>query len=72
MFDWVWGFMDKFQGWVVALLPAWMGSGFSELNAAMGPTVRYFAYLGGLDAVIPTVIGAYIVRFLIRRIPFFG
>lgn len=72
MFDWLWDWIDKLQGWLLGLLPDWLGNGFGDLTAAMGPTVRYLAYLGGLDAVVPIIIGAYIARFLIRRIPIFG
>lgn len=72
MFDWVWSLIEKFLAWMLSLLPSWLGSGFAELDAAMGPAARYFSYLFALDVAIPTAIGAYIVRFLIRRIPFFG
>lgn len=72
MFDWLWGFLSKFQGWLIPLLPDWMGTGFADLSAAMGPSVKYLAYLAGLDTVMPVVIGAYITKFLIRRIPIIG
>jgi hypothetical protein len=72
MFDWLSPLVDKFNSWLVGLLPDWLGSGFSDLSALFGPTAKYFAYLGGFDVVIPVIITAYTVKFLIRRLPVVG
>lgn len=72
LFSWIPSMLDRFQGWMLGLLPDWLGNGFAELASAFGPTAQYLAWLSGLDVVLPTILGAYIVKFLIRRIPFIG
>lgn len=71
-FDWVGPLIDKMYEGLLGLLPDWLGTGFADISSAMGPIARYFAYLAGLDVVPAIIIGAYGVRFLIRRIPFIG
>lgn len=72
MFDWVSDLFSKFFSWLLGLLPGWLGNGWDQLAAAFGPIAQYFAYLSALDVVAPTIVGAYVVRFLIRRIPLVG
>lgn len=72
MFDWIPALFDKFFDWLAGLLPDWLGSGFDDLASAFGPVAEYFAYLMALDVVAPVVMAAYIVRFLIKRIPLIG
>lgn len=72
MFDWLWDFISKLLDWVVGLLPTWLGNGWAELSSYFGPTAKYIAYISGLDAVVPVVISAVIIRFFIRRIPVVG
>lgn len=72
MFDWVGDLLNEFLGWLASLLPDWLGSGWDGLAASFGPIAKYFAYLGGLDVVAPTVMSAYVIKFLIRRIPVIG
>lgn len=72
MFDWLWSLIAKFVGWLLALLPAWLGNGFDELSSAFGPLAKYVGYLSGFDAVVPITITAFIVRFFIRRLPVIG
>lgn len=72
MFDWIADLFDTFFEWLSGLLPDWLGSGYDQLAGALGPAAQYFAYLAGLDVVAPTIIGAYVVRFMIKRIPLIG
>lgn len=72
LFSWIPALFDKFQGWLVTLLPDWLGNGFSDLASSFGPTLQYFGWMLGLDAILPIIIGAYIAKFLIRRIPIIG
>lgn len=72
MFDWLSSLIDKFFAWIVALLPDWLGNGYDIIASAFGPVAQYLSYLSGLDVVAPTILGAYTIRFLIRRIPFVG
>lgn len=72
MFDWIAELFDKAFAWLSSLLPDWLGTGWDQLASAFGPVAQYLAYLSGLDVVAPTIMGAYVVRFLIRRIPVIG
>lgn len=72
MFDWIAELFDKAFAWLASLLPDWLGTGWDQLASAFGPVAQYLAYLSGLDVVAPTIMGAYVVRFLIRRIPVIG
>lgn len=57
-------------GYLVSKLP-----GPSDLNSALAswtPAMWYFADLTMWTQFFPGVISAYILRFAIRRIPFFG
>lgn len=57
-------------GYLVSKLP-----GPSDLNSALAswsPAMWYFADLTLWTQFFPGVISAYILRFAIRRIPFFG
>lgn len=57
-------------GYLVSKLP-----GPSDLNSALAswtPAMWYFADLTMWTHFFPGVISAYILRFAIRRIPFFG
>ncbi len=73
---WIGGLISTIVGgainWLVDLLPDWLGAGFSDLAAAFGPAAQYFGYLAGIDVVAPTVMGAYVIKFVIRRLPFIG
>lgn len=72
MFDFIPALFDKFFGWLASLLPSWLGSGWDSLASAFGPVAQYFAYLSALDVVAPTILAAYVARFLVRRIPLIG
>ena len=72
MFDWIPDIVDKFSAWVAGLLPDWLGHGFDVLGGLFGPVAQYLAYLSALDVVAPTIMGAYVARFLIRRVPLVG
>lgn len=62
----------KVASWAAGLLPDWLGNGYDAIAAAMGPSAQYFAYVLGLDVVAPTIVSAYVVKFLIRRLPIIG
>jgi hypothetical protein len=52
------------------LVPTWFGTGLSTLFQLINtPILEYMAYILGIDIIIPTLIGAYIVRYLLRRVP---
>lgn len=72
MFDWISSLFDKFFLWLSSLLPDWLGAGWSELGGLFGPLAKYFSWLLALDVVAPVIMGAYVVRFLIRRVPLIG
>lgn len=73
---WVLGLISTVLGglldWLISLIPDWLGNGFSEIAGAFGPAAMYFGYLAGLDVVAPTILGAYILKFAVRRLPGFG
>lgn len=72
LFDWIWSLFARFFDWLISLLPSWLGTGWADLAAAMGPLAKYLSYLAALDVVAPIVVGAYVVRFTIRRLPIVG
>lgn len=72
MFDWIGDLFSKFFDWLSGLLPAWLGTGWTELAGAFGPVAQYFGYLSAVDVVAPTIMAAYVVRFTIRRLPVIG
>lgn len=52
------------------LMPSWFGDGLTKLFSLINtPILQYMAYILGIDFVIPTIISAYIVRYLLRRVP---
>lgn len=60
--------------WLLSLLPAWWGSGFDTLWAYFEgyPAAKWALYLLAADYWVPVVLGAYAIRFLIRRLPIIG
>lgn len=72
MFDWLSSLFDKFTSWLVGLFPDWLGSGWAILSDSLGPTAKYFVHLFALDITAPTIMSAYVIRFLIRRTPLVG
>ena len=72
MFDWLWRFFATALEWLLDLLPDFMGQGWSDIASAFTPAASYFSWMFALDVVIPTTITAFIVRFVIRRIPGIG
>jgi len=47
-------------------------TGLSSAFSSLPSSVWYFINLLNLSYGVPIIIGAYVTRFLIRRIPFFG
>jgi len=72
LISWFMKLFESFTDWLLALLPDWLGSGYADLASAFGPTASYFAWLSGLDVVAPTILGAYVLKFVIRRLPVIG
>lgn len=72
IFNWILGLFEAAFDWLIGLLPDWMGSGWDQLASAFGPLAQYLAWLMALDVVAPTILGAYGIRFLIRRLPIIG
>ena len=56
-----------------SLLPAWFSdANFSNSFSTFTPSLWYFFDYFKLDYAFGLILGAYITRFLIRRIPFIG
>lgn len=70
------GFFFGLVAWIfdalLSLLPEGPAQAIANLNEMMGPLVRYLAYLGGIDYMFTAVTSAYVIRFLIRRLPVIG
>lgn len=60
----------EFLAILVAYLPT--SSALSGAFSAIPPTVWYFLDMFQIASGIPIIIGAYITRFMIRRIPIIG
>lgn len=69
VFQW---FTDVLAGAVEAIpVPDFMTSGGS-MFMSIAPEVWFFASMGQFDVGVPMVVGAYVARFALRRIPFIG
>lgn len=69
---WFFGLLSKLFDLLLGLLPAGPAESLASINSTMGPLAKFVAYILGLDFFFTAVISAYIVRFLIRRIPVIG
>lgn len=68
-FDWLWtGFLQMLDSLGIAEAVRNASSMFSFIPE----TVWYFANMAQISYGIGAVLGAFAIRFLIRRIPFFG
>lgn len=57
-------------GQISTLVPAWLSTASSGLMVHIAtPTARYFAWLIAFDVLIPVMVGAYLTRYLLRRVP---
>ena len=58
---------------VLDLLPAWFSpDGIASASAVFTPEVWFFVDYFQLQTGLSMLLGAYVARFLIRRIPFIG
>ncbi len=58
---------------VLDLLPAWFSSdGIGGASSVFTPEIWYFIDYFNLQLGLSMLFGAYVARFLIRRIPFIG
>lgn len=60
----------EFVDWLLSLKPTWMT--FQGAFDGISPTVWFFIDFLALDFGFPLVVSAYVIRFLIRRIPVIG
>jgi hypothetical protein len=66
---------EYFWPQVVALIPAYVMEGNTNLVNfvnSLPSGVLYFLELSQIQYGLPLVVGAYLARFAVRRIPFFG
>jgi Protein of unknown function (DUF2523) len=72
-FTMLFAFMNYFIDTVTALLNDVISiTGLTSAFSLLPPSIWYFLNLFNLTYGIPLIIGAYITRFLIRRIPVIG
>ena len=73
LFTAIFAMVSYFQGFIVSYISPFAST--SSLTSAfngLSPAVWYFINVFNLSFGIPLCIGAFVVRFLVRRIPFFG
>lgn len=70
--SWFWALFEKFTTFLLGLLPDSLSDGWAALGDMFGPTAQYLAWILGLDVIPWIIVGAYITRFLIRRLPVIG
>jgi amino acid permease len=57
-------------GFVSTLLPSFVTDALPNLFSYINtPFTQYVAWLMGLDVLVPVTIGAYVTRYLLRRVP---
>jgi hypothetical protein len=67
VFEAMWGWI---LGHIATLIPSWLLTASSGLMGHIAtPTARYFAWLIAFDVLIPVMVGAYLTRYLLRRVP---
>jgi len=65
--------MALFVPWILELVSPFIGtSSLTALFANVPPGMWYFWDMANLGFGLPLMISAYVARFIIRRIPFFG
>lgn len=60
----------EFVDWLISLKPTWMT--FNGAFDGVSPTAWFFVDFFALDFGLPLIVSAWVIRFLIRRIPVIG
>ena len=73
VFTAIFAIVNYFQTFIVDYInPFTSTSALNSAFSALSPAVWYFVNIFNLSYGVPLCVGAFTVRFLIRRIPFFG
>lgn len=72
-FEAIWKFLTDTFIYLINLIPSpdFVDDVVSTINLVV-EYAAYPAYLTGIDAGLPMIFAAYLIRFIIRRLPFVG